>query len=365
MRARKLKYPKEGEDWGEAQLDNGRGEQEARERGKFLYTEEGGGGEQKCQKRQSKLAPMRGVEWEARVVLMGLIGVAVDRVEQRKRLEVELWTEDSSQWEEWLNLQHEVWGESADAKMMCLKDESGALHARAVTFIDEEDPGGALHDSAVIYKALCGPADAKVKSLALELEPGALHERVGMKNVQDYNMNTQDDRNVLEIDYDRGALHGRAGIVLCVKQDADGSGAGVLCNVRQVKNMNLEASKQKTAPSIPEDRQSCILDNKWKTTIGDDTAKKITFTTLFKQAVFKEQQPRSKKQKFGFNSPGTPGLKIKMKTIGELFGKASVKRKIEMFDNLGSPKIKQQRNYVRKSERTAKVLFSDTNGAND
>ena len=148
-----------------------------------------------------------------------------------------------------------------------------------------------------------------------------------------------------------------------MRQEAVSSGAGVLCNVRQGKNMSLDVMKQKTAPSILEDRQSCILDTKGRTTFRDDTAKEITFTTIFKQAVFNKKPPRSKKQKFGFNSPGTPGLK--MKTIGELFGTASVKRKIQMFDNLGSPKIKQQRNYVRESEKSAKVLFSDTNGALD
>ena len=52
-----------------------------------------------------------------------------------------------------------------------------------------------------------------------------------------------------------------------------------------------------------------------------------------------------------------------MKKLGVLFGTDSVKRKIKLFDNLGSPKIKQPRNYVRESERPAKEQITDTAGA--
>jgi hypothetical protein len=290
---------------------------------------------------------MRGLEWEARVVLIELIGVSVDRGEEKKKLEVEKWTEESDQWEEWLNMESKVWCESADAKksleyergalheravtvrkyevlcgladaMKSLEYERGALHERAVAIIDSEGPSepadamkflryerGALHDRAVAnfeYKALCGPADA-MKSL--EFEHGALHERV-VTEKQDNVMNTQYAGGGLNDGCDHRALHGRAGGIVCVQEEVGSYGAGVMCSMSPVSNMSFEVRQLKSAPSISEDRQSCNL--------------------------------------------------------GVLFGTDSVKRKIKLFDNMGSPKLKQPRIYVRESERPANKVITDTAG---
>jgi hypothetical protein len=81
---------------------------------------------------------------------------------------------------------------------------------------------------------------------------------------------------------------------------------------------------------------------------------------LFKQAVSLPKTNR-RKIKYGFDSPDTPG--VRMKKFGDLFGNNTVKRKIKHFEDLGSPKLKQSRTYVRESERRARLVITDTEGA--
>jgi hypothetical protein len=54
---------------------------------------------------------------------------------------------------------------------------------------------------------------------------------------------------------------------------------------------------------------------------------------------------------------------MRMRKLGELFGKSIEKRKTKLFDNLGSPKLKQSRLDIRESERRAVLAFNNTTGA--
>jgi hypothetical protein len=177
--------------------------------------------------------------------------------------------------------------------MKFLEYERGALHKHAVADIEN--------------KVLCEPADAMkflryehgadgMKSLVYER--GALHEHAMMKNMNK-DMNTQSDEWNFEESFDHGALHGRAGKVVCLLGENDIHGAGVMRNMGPVIVMGLEAENQQTAPSMSEDRP---VDNPilmGKTTLKEDAVRKITFSTLFKRAVPSPKIGKRKKLNMG------------------------------------------------------------------